>query len=213
MYKKKNYLKKIAIYDFDGTLYGGETISNFYFYCAKHNWLLFLWLPYFIILFLLKKIHLISLKTFKQECFRFFGKHLSVDKVYKFWGVNKKKIYPWVRQELERDRKRGYHIICISATPEFLIHGIVIKYLKIDTLIGTLLNPKDNRKIIGKNCKGEEKVERLHLWLKKNNIKNYKIVKMVSDSLADMPLFNIAENKFAVSPKGKIYKGLPKRNI
>jgi phosphoserine phosphatase len=36
---------------------------------------------------------------------------------------------------------------------------------------------------------------------------------MVSDSRADMPLYNLAELKFAVSPKGKLYKGLPKRNI
>lgn len=213
MYKKRNDIKKIAIYDFDGTLYGGETISDFYFFCAKRNWFLLLLLPYFVILYILKKYKLISLKTFKEKCFIFLGKKISQKKVYKFWGKRKKKIYPWVRKELERDKKRGYYIICISATPEFLIKGIVLKYLQIDYLIGTRLSTEDNRKIIGENCKGEEKVKRLEEWLEKRDIKEYEIVKMVSDSMADKPLYDIAKYKFAVSPRGKFYKGLPKRNI
>lgn len=206
-------MKQIAIYDFDGTLYNGETISDFYFFCAKYKKRLYLWLPYFALLYLLKLLHLISLQFFKQEAFRFFGRRISTDMVYKFWGVKKKYILPWVYRELKNDRKRGYYLICISATPEFLLSGIVLKYLKFDALIGTRLNPRDNRKIIGKNCKGKEKVARLYNFLKKNNIKDYKIKKMVSDSKADMPLYKIAENKFYVDKNGKIHKGLPKRYI
>lgn len=206
-------MKKIAIYDFDGTLYNGETISDFYFFCAKYKKRLYLWLPYFAILYLLKNLHIISLKKFKEECFRFFGRRISTDMVYKFWGVKKKYIFPWVANELRRDRQRGYYLICISATPEFLLSGIVLKYLKFDAFIGTRLNPHDNRKIMGKNCKGYEKVNRLYQFLRKNNIKDFKIKKMVSDSKADMPLYKIAEQKFYVDKNGKIRKGTPKRYI
>lgn len=206
-------MKKIAIYDFDGTLYNGETISDFYFFSAKENKLLYLWLPYFAILLLLKKLHLITLKLFKQECFRFFGRRISTDMVYKFWGVKKKYISPWVRHELALDKKRGYYTICISATPEFLLSGIVLKYLNFDAFIGTRLNTKDNRKIIGKNCKGKEKVSRLYEFLKKRHIKNYKIKKMVSDSLADMPLYKIAERNFVVKKDGTLKEGLPTKYI
>lgn len=206
-------MKRIAIYDFDGTLYNGETISDFYFFCAKNKKILYLWLPYFTILYLLKKLHIISLKIFKQECFRFFGRRISTDMVYKFWGVKRKYIFPWVAHELKMDRKRGYYLICISATPEFLLSGIVLKYLKFDAFIGTRLNPRDNRKIMGKNCKGKEKVNRLFQFLRKNNIKDYKIKKMVSDSKADLPLYKLAEQKFTVEKNGKLHRGIPKKYI
>ena len=150
-------MKRIAIYDFDGTLYNGETISDFYFFCAKYKKRLYLWLPYFALLYLLKVLHLISLQFFKQEAFRFFGRRISTDMVYKFWGVKKKYIFRWVYRELKTDRKRGYYLICISATPEFLLSGIVLKQLKFDAIIGTILNPMDNLKIIVKIAKVRKK--------------------------------------------------------
>lgn len=210
---KNNEPKKIAIYDFDGTLYNGETLSDFYFYCAKRKWRLYLWLPYLIPLLLLRKCRLISLKFFKEEAFRFFGKKLSKDDIYNFWKEKKKDFFPWVKKQLSEDRQKGYFLLCISATPENFLYGIVVKYLNFDAFIGTKLDLKDNRKIMGLNCKGKEKVVRFRSWLRKRNIKKYTVVKMVSDSIADKPLYDLAQEHYVVKSDGKMYKGIPKKHI
>ncbi|MGL4999903.1 MAG: hypothetical protein ACRC5T_13150, partial [Cetobacterium sp.] len=57
-------------------------------------------------------------------------------------------------------------------------------------------------KIIGENCKGNQKIIDLN-----KHIKNYDIQNFYSDSYSDLPLFNIAKNKFLVkNNKIKILK-------
>ena len=56
------------------------------------------------------------------------------------------------------------------------------------------LNEVFNSKIIGANCKGEEKVRRLN-----NYISDYNILKFYSDSMSDKPLFDLAVEKIFVN--------------
>ena len=83
-------MKKTVIYDFDGTLYNGETISDFYFFSAKENKLLYLWLPYFAILLLLKKLHLLCFhllthKTMHHQMMNMiYSRNKSSEKIYRF---------------------------------------------------------------------------------------------------------------------------------
>ena len=47
--------------------------------------------------------------------------------------------------------------------------------------------------IIGKNCKGKEKVKRL-----KEYYKNYKVNNAYSDSMSDIPMLKLAKNAYLV---------------
>ncbi|MGL5000057.1 MAG: hypothetical protein ACRC5T_13945, partial [Cetobacterium sp.] len=55
-------------------------------------------------------------------------------------------------------------------------------------------------KIIGENCKGNQKIIDLN-----KHIKNYDIQNFYSDSYSDLPLFNIARNKYLIK-KSEILK-------
>ena len=79
-----------------------------------------------------------------------------------------------------------------------------------DLVIGTdfLFDKKEfSSKILTKNCKNIEKVKRLDKWAEMNRIE-YKIINFYSDSIADKPLFDMAENKFWIK-NGEIIKGMP----
>jgi HAD superfamily phosphoserine phosphatase-like hydrolase len=199
--------RRIAIYDFDGTLYNGETMRDFYIFCANRNPLLYLLLPYFGALYLLLKCKAISPRAFKERGLVFLGRKINMRMVEKFWRKKNKRIFPWVKRELERDRKEKYTRLCISASPDTLIRHTVVNRLGFNSLIATRLDIIDNRKLDGEPCKGEEKVRRFRRWLAENRVKGYEIVKMVSDSSADMPLYALAKERFKVTPKGELLPG------
>ena len=75
--------------------------------------------------------------------------------------------------------------------------------LKLTELL-TLFAGLYNRKIVGENCKGEEKVRRLKEYLKEESIDvDFKNSYMFSDSLSDLPLFNLVGNPYLINYKGK----------
>jgi HAD superfamily phosphoserine phosphatase-like hydrolase len=203
--------RRIAIYDFDGTLYGGETLRDFYLFSANRNPLLYLcMLPYFGALFLLKRCGMISERTFKERSLAFLGRKINMRAVEKFWRKRNKRIFPWVKRELERDKRAKFTRICISASPDPLIRHTVINRLGFSSLIATRLNIADNRKMDGENCKGEEKVRRFRRWLAENRIRQYEVVKVVSDSSSDLPLYTLAPaGHFKVTPAGDLLPGEP----
>ena len=56
----------------------------------------------------------------------------------------------------------------------------------------------------GENCKGEEKIKRLMAYLKENNIEvDFKNSYMFSDSLSDLPLFNLVGNPYLINYRKK----------
>ena len=70
-------------------------------------------------------------------------------------------------------KKEGYDIYLISASPEFYINEFY-NIDVVDKVIGTRFEFKEGkfiRKMLGNNCKGEEKVKRLKEVLSKENIK------------------------------------------
>ena len=102
-------------------------------------------------------------------------------------------------------------MVAISASPTFLIID-KLKIMGFDEVIGTdFLFGEDefHSHIISKNCKNSEKVRRMDKWAEDRNIK-YKIINFYSDSIADKPLFDLAENKYWVK-KGIMEKGMPRK--
>ncbi len=104
------------------------------------------------------------------------------DKAIKsFWDRREGLLFPWFK---DRPRKA----VIISASPDFLLREIQ-KRAGFEGLICTEHDEKTGR-IIGENCRGEEKVRRFLLEYPSDE---YRVVDVYSDSLKnDMPIFRLA---------------------
>ena len=208
--------KKLIVYDFDKTIYGGETGTNFFkFYFKKFplKSLVFIILYVEDILFYIFKQ--IKLKQLKERFFRFLEGHSKeeIDKlVTEFWEIEKNKIYDWAKDELTENKKQVDLVIVTSASPKFIIEKFLLDF-GYDLVFGTEFVKFDNdrfiSKIYGENNKNDEKVKKLKIWAKKQKI-SFEILKFYSDSIADKPLYDLAKEKVWVN-KGEKIEGIPKQ--
>lgn len=177
----------INAYDFDGTIYDGDSSIDFYFYCLKRKPSLIIFLPiqiYGVLLYLFK----IKNKDYmKEKIFSFLKKIDNVDDyVEGFWNKNYIKIKPFYFKQKEKSD------VIISASPEFLIKPLE-KKLKIDRVIATKVN-KNTGKFESKNCHDYEKITRYEEFYKKNSIKQF-----YSDSIkADKAMLEYAKEGYLV---------------
>ena len=188
-------MKKIVVYDFDKTIYGGETSTDFMRFFLKRNKKYIKRFPYVIkSLFYYNK----NLKRSKEIFFRILDNidmELLKNEIREFWKQNNKKIFSWISDEIKVNKLESDELILISATPSIFLEEIS-KELGFDKLIATeFVKQKDNfiSKIEGSNCKGVEKVYRLQEYLE-----NFEIIKFYSDSMSDKPLFDLAKEKYFI---------------
>lgn len=175
------------VYDFDKTIYDGDSTLNFYLYCLRKHPKLLLNLPKQLIYIALYIFGKYDKTTFKEHFYTFLSKLKHVDKdIEDFWNINEKKI-----KNFYKDNKTDNDIV-ISASPEFLLKPICSK-IGIKKLIASQVD-KLNGKYTGINCYGEEKVNRFY----KEYNHNQKIDNFYSDSLSDEPLAKLSDKAFIV---------------
>ena len=177
------------VFDFDGTIYHGDSSKDFFFYCLKHypktRGKIFPVMGYGL-LFGLK---IVKKKTFKQKLFSIVTKIPDVDKaVSDFWLEHKKNIKKW-SMEMKQETD-----VIISASPEFLLEPICAE-LGVECLMATRVD-KATGLFDGENCHGKEKVTRFY-----SRYPNAEIDEFYSDMYCDTPLALIA--KRAVIVKGE----------
>jgi len=192
----RNYL---VAYDFDDTIFSGDSSMKFYKYCMLHH-------------------PVVLLSAFKQigAFFKFvFGKYNKVQTksvffsyishlkdlpgvVEAFWDKNEKGLKGWYAEHCNRLEAGEYDVdgvrpktCVISASPEFIIQPIC-RRLGIDYVISTRMDTTTGQ-IIGENCHGEEKPRRLS-----EAIDNFEIIEFYSDSYSDDPVARLAEKSFLV---------------
>lgn len=175
------------VYDFDKTIYDGDSTLNFYLYCLKKHPKLLLNLPKQLIHIALYILGKYDKTTFKEHFYTFLSKLKNVDKdIEDFWNINEKKI-----KNFYKDNKTDNDVV-ISASPEFLLKPICSK-IGIKKLIASKVD-KITGKYTGINCYGEEKVNRFY----KEYSNNQKIDNFYSDSLSDEPLAKLSDKAFIV---------------
>ncbi|WP_308557395.1 HAD family hydrolase [uncultured Sneathia sp.] len=191
-------MKKAIIYDFDKTIYSKETSMAFMFFFLKRHRS---FIPKFILNLTIILFNIKDLKKVKNIFFSIFkGMDIEND-INLFWEKEMKNIYPYFFEEIKENRKDADLLILISASPDFLLEPIY-KKLGFDILISTKYS---NFTLIGKNCKKDEKLKRL------NALGTFDVLCFYSDSLSDLPLFNITKKKISIN-KGNKVLGLPKKN-
>ena len=179
-------------YDFDETIYDGDSSVDFYFFCLKKNKKVLKQLPEQIKSFIKYKTKKIEKTEFKESVFSFL-KHIdNVDEYVKeFWDKNYKKIKSWYFDQQEKTD------VIISASPEFLLKPLE-KKLNV-SIIATKVDKKTGA-FLSKNCHDYEKINRYEEKYKK------KIKAFYSDSIrADRAMLEYAEEAYLVT-KDKVEK-------
>lgn len=203
-------MEKLAIFDVDYTLTKRETLFEFYIFMIRKKPKLILHLPKNLFSAFLFVIGVVDAGTAKENFISFIDGIKEKDmKIYvkEFYEKGLSKIlYVDAINTMKKLKKEGYKIFLISASAEFYLNELY-NLKEVDKIIGTRFtneNGEFRRKIIGENCKGEEKVKRLMEELEKDNIKvDFKESYMYSDSLSDMPLFKLVGHPYLVNPKKK----------
>ena len=173
------------VYDFDGTIYNGDSSIDFYIYALTHQPQLMFYVPKQILGFILYALKRID-KTRLKEYFFCFLKGIDTEKlVDSFWQRNKNNVFSWYLNQQKDDD------IVISASPKFLVEPIC-KSLGINCIIASEVN-QETGMFISENCRGQEKVKRLEKEYNIHHIDNF-----YSDSFSDMPLMEIADHAFIV---------------
>lgn len=177
---------EVNLFDFDKTIYDGDSSIDFFRYSIKCNKMVLFYIPKIAIYYLLYFFKIKSKKQLK-ECFFSYLKHIDNINlmVNDFWKKNEKKI-----KKFYNDRLHDKDII-ISASPEFLLKPICEK-LNVKDIIATKVD-KHNGKFISENCKGEEKV----IMFKKKYPLSI-VNEVYTDSLSDKPIVNLGKKGFLV---------------
>lgn len=174
------------LYDFDGTIYDGDSTLDFYFFCLHKKKSLIKYFPIQFFYFVMYKLKIVSKKRFKEKFFMFLKSIPNIDTFIElFWLQNKYKIKKWYLEVKEKTD------IIISASPSFLLNP-VLEPLKVKAIIATEVD-KISGKFLSENCFGTEKINRLYKKYPKIKINNF-----YTDSLNDLPLINISQNSYII---------------
>ena len=174
------------VYDFDGTIYNGDSTVDFFFYCLcmRPRIVAYMFRQAFGVL--RYAVGAIDTTRMKEEFFSFLpALGDSAALAVSFWETRRRKVKGWY---LERKRKSD---VVVSASPEFLLRPICAS-LDIEPPIATRVDPESGR-IQGRNCKGEEKLLRFVERFPEGNIQHF-----YSDSLSDAPLAKLAAEALLV---------------
>ena len=173
------------VYDFDNTIYKGDSTTDFVKWCIKRNPALSVKILKGGLSFCAYKVNLCSKTFFKEKIYSMFQSIPNIDnEVSAFWIEHSKNIKKWYLENKKTDD------VIISASPEFLLAPIC-KQLNITNLMASKVDKKTGF-YFGINCYGEEKVRRFH-----EKFCN-EIDEFYSDSLSDTPLAKLAKKAYLV---------------
>ncbi len=172
------------VYDFDNTIYKGDSTFDFYRFCLWRHPKIFLLIPKLLADFIKFKVLKKFSKThFKEQMYKFLLYVPDIDSELNiFWDKNIHKIKDFYKKEKKADD------VIISASPEFLVipacQRIGIKHVMASRV------DKKSGKYDGLNCHGEEKVVRFYEIFPHGVIDCF-----YSDSYSDTPLAKLAAEK------------------
>lgn len=186
------------VYDFDRTIYRGDSTVDFWVYCITKKPAVLCAFPEAAFAGFCFKLGLFSRMQFKESFYRFL-KYLPDTEamVQQFWEKNFRRMEPWY---LERRQPED---LVVSASPEFLVSAACMR-LGIKC-IASNVDPATG-KLLGPNCRGEEKVRLFREEYPVGVIESF-----FSDSLSDAPLAGLSAKAYLVR-KGKI-SPWPEKNV
>ena len=194
-------MKRVAVFDFDGTITRKDTLIEFIRFAKGSTALyggLLLHLPWL----LLMKLHLYDNSKTKERVFTWFfrgtNKHQFENLCREFYQAQADKLfYTDAKQQINDHHQKGDLVVILSASIENWVQPFS-SALQAEGLLCTQIEIQDN-KLTGKfstpNCYGGEKVQRLKEWLNQNEIENPYII-AYGDSQGDKELLLFANESY-----------------
>jgi len=194
-----------AFFDLDLTITDKDSFRYFlevYYLSKLTKWVYFPWILFFGIM---RKLRFISLQTFKEKALiSLIGENeTSIRQIGKpfiekhLLNIIRKKALKKIRQHNEL----GHFTFLCTSCPDIYILPLA-KYLKFDGYECSRLayrNSKFTGRILGVDCSGPEKVERLKTVVENRSI-NLSHSYAYSDHESDLPLLELVGKPVAVTP-------------
>ncbi len=177
------------VYDFDNTIYDGESVVDFFLYYCKKDKSLLRYLPsVFTALFKYKRGQVTieqALSKYGEAVADYYRKHPDIPEDMKhFWDRHMNKIKPFYK-DIQSDDD-----LIISGSPEFSL-DIICRRLGIKRYIGSLIDTETGE--VKRLCIRENKVKAFFEEYPDTKIENF-----YTDSVNDLPLIEISENAYLV---------------
>ncbi|MDR2526218.1 MAG: haloacid dehalogenase-like hydrolase [Oscillospiraceae bacterium] len=182
------------VYDFDNTLYSGESGVDLFFFYLKKRPSLVRFAPWVGVGILRYKLHMIDMDTFTRRYAWVVERFLSGIQNYaadarEFWDLHESGIRDFYKPLHREDD------LVISASPEQSLREICGR-MGIQRWIGTRINEETNA--LEFICFRENKVKAFRAQYPGERIENF-----YTDSMNDKPLMDLAEHVFFLK-KGKL---------
>ena len=166
------------VYDFDNTIYDGESIVDFFAFCIQKKKSLCKYIPlaiYTVALYKTNSSLIIENKEFADELIK------------EFWTLNKHKLKKYFLDKITSSD------VILTAAPRMLIEGI-LEELNTKNIICSEFNLETGKCEF--LCYRENKVVAF-----KNQYPNAIIEEFYTDSMNDLPIIKLANNSFLVKKK------------
>lgn len=191
---------KCAFFDFDNTIAKGDTIYKLLPYTLKRHPLSIFRFVKTAFLGIGYVFHIVSIETLKSSIL-FPLDLFSPGELEKFYrDIVEPSYYPHMVQELKKRQDEGCIVFLVTASSEAYMR---YNKLPIDVLMGTVtkqVNGRYTSKIIGKNCKKENKCDRINDYLKAHDYElDYDHSYAYSDSTSDIPMLKMVKNRYRAS--------------
>ncbi len=178
------------VYDFDNTIYDGETLVDFILYFVKTDPKIWKYLPKLIYIAFKDKFHLFTVdKAIKEYASFLEGYYVNIGDVKpivkKFWDKNEHKIKPWYAKVQKEDD------IVVSGTTDFILDEIMQR-MGIKNYVGSSID-KNTGKFV-RLCFLDNKVKIFNELYPDAHIDNF-----YTDSMNDKPMMDIADHVYFVT--------------
>lgn len=177
------------VYDFDNTIYDGESVVDFFIYYCKKDFKLLRHMPSVFIALIKYKRGLFTiehaLEKYGKIVADYYTKHPDIpEEMEDFWDCHMHKIKPFYKDVQSDDD------LIISGSPEYSLE-VICKRLGIKRYIGSLLDPVTGE--VKRLCIRENKVKAFFEEYPDTQIENF-----YTDSINDQPLIDISKNAYLV---------------
>jgi phosphatidylglycerophosphatase C len=188
--------RNIVVFDFDHTIYKGDSSIDFYFFFLKKYPIYFVVLFYQFFFYCLFKLKLISVENFKSRYFVFLtvlDEKSRENLINEFWDARKSVHFNQnLMNTFDFFKSKEIDIVIASASLYLILDAFKERH-GIDLLIATEAEFSFKGLTIHENCRGIVKIRRL-----KEKYSDFTIVEAYSDNYDDSALLRMAQKGYWV---------------
>ena len=180
---------KVNVYDFDNTIYDGETLIDYIMYYIKHDPKIWKYVPKLLFIAFKDACHLFTVdEAIKAYAAFLEGYYVNLDNpaenIVDFWNKNEKRIKPWYK-EVQKESD-----IIVSGTLDFILEEIS-KRVGFKHYVGSSID--ENTGKFKRLCFLDNKVKYFNELFPDAEIENF-----YTDSMNDKAMMDISRYVFLV---------------